>query len=382
MAHEMEAAESARRWRLVLGSEAGDTRLDPADLAIDRALDALYGAEEGKQRGGLGASAPNVARWLGDIRQYFPASVVQVMQKDALDRLGLQRMLCEPEMLAAVEPDVHLVATLLSLNRIMPNKTRATARAVVGKVVRELESKLANPLRQAVTGSLNRATRNRRPRHNEIDWLRTIRANLRHYQPDYGTIIPETRIGFGRKGQSLRDIVLCIDQSGSMAPSVVYASVFAAVLASIKAVSTSVVVFDTAVVDLTPLLSDPVEVLFGTQLGGGTDINRALAYSQGLVTRPKETIFVLISDLYEGGRNDEMLRRAAAMIAAGVQFIVLLALDDQGAPSYDRQNAEKLAAMGAPCFACTPDLFPDLMAAAIKRSSLEQWAAQTGIVRA
>jgi hypothetical protein len=97
-----------------------------------------------------------------------------------------------------------------------------------------------------------------------------------------------------------------------------------------------VVVFDTAVVDLTPLLSDPVEVLFGTQLGGGTDINCALAYSPGLVARPKETIFVLISDLYEGGRNDEMLPRAAPMIAAGVQFIVLLALDDRGAPSYDR----------------------------------------------
>jgi len=374
--------EAARRWRLVLGSEAATTTLDAGDLAMDRALDALYGAGPGGQRGGLGASAPNVARWLGDIRQYFPSTVVQVMQKDALERLGLQQMLCEPEMLQAVEADVHLVATLLSLNRIMPNKTRATARTVVSKVVRELEAKLANPLRQAVTGSLNRATRNRRPRHNEIDWLRTIRANLRHYQPDYRTIIPETRIGFGRKGQALRDIVLCIDQSGSMAPSVVYASVFAAVLASIKAVSTSVVVFDTAVVDLTPLLADPVEVLFGTQLGGGTDINRALAYSQGLVTRPKETIFVLISDLYEGGRNDEMLRRAAAMIAGGVQFIVLLALDDRGAPSYDRNNAEKLAAMGAPCFACTPDLFPDLMAAAIKRSSLEQWAAQAGIVRA
>lgn len=385
MSNEIDPREAARRWRLVLGGAADnavDAALSPGDLAMDRALDALYGTEPGGQRGGLGASAPNVARWLGDIRQYFPSTVVQVMQKDALDRLGLQQMLCEPEMLQAVEPDVHLVATLLSLNRIMPNKTRATARAVVGKVVRELEGKLANPLRQAVTGSLNRATRNRRPRHNEIDWLRTIRANLRHYQPDYRTIIPETRIGFGRKGQSLRDIVLCIDQSGSMAPSVVYASVFAAVLASIKAVSTSVVVFDTAVVDLTPLLADPVEVLFGTQLGGGTDINRALAYSQGLVTRPKDTIFVLISDLYEGGKNDEMLRRAAAMIASGVQFIVLLALDDQGAPSYDRSNAEKLSAMGAPCFACTPDLFPDLMAAAIKRSSLAQWAAQAGIVRA
>lgn len=381
MDNKTDKLEAARRWRLVLGGDAADTPLSAADLAMDRALDALYGVEPGT-RGGLGASAPNVARWLGDIRQYFPSTVVQVMQKDALDRLGLQQMLCEPEMLQAVEPDVHLVATLLSLNRIMPNKTRATARAVVSKVVRELESKLASPLRQAVTGSLNRATRNRRPRHNEIDWLRTIRANLRHYQPDYRTIIPETRIGFGRKGQSLRDIVLCIDQSGSMAPSVVYASVFAAVLASIKAVSTSVVVFDTAVVDLTPLLSDPVEVLFGTQLGGGTDINRALAYCQPLVTRPKDTIFVLISDLYEGGRNEEMLRRAAALIASGVQFIVLLALDDQGAPSYDRANAEKLAAMGAPCFACTPDLFPDLMAAAIKRNSLEQWAAQAGIVRA
>lgn len=378
--NDRDQAEAARRWRLVLGGAAADTPLAPADLAMDRALDALYGADPAAPRGGLGASAPNVARWLGDIRQYFPSTVVQVMQKDALDRLGLQQMLCEPEMLQAVEADVHLVATLLSLNRIMPNKTRSTARMVVGKVVRELEEKLASPLRQAVTGSLNRATRNRRPRHNEIDWLRTIRANLKHYQPDYRTIIPDTRIGFGRKGQALRDIVLCIDQSGSMAPSVVYASVFAAVLASIRAVSTSVVVFDTAVVDLTPLLSDPVEVLFGTQLGGGTDINRALAYSQGLVRRPKETIFVLISDLYEGGRNDEMLGRAAAMIASGVQFIVLLALDDQGAPSYDKGNAAKLVAMGAPCFACTPDLFPDMMAAAIKRNSLEQWAAKAGIV--
>jgi len=374
--------ELARRWRLVLGAapdEAADT-LNLEDLALDRTLEALYGGEE--RKGGLGGSAPSVARWLGDIRQYFPSSVVQVMQKDALDRLGLQQMLLEPEMLKAVEADVHLVAILLSLNRVMPNKTKATARQVVAKVVQELERRLAQPFRQAVAGSLNRATRNHRPRHNEIDWLRTIRANLRHYQPEYRTVIPEKRIGFGRKGQSLRDIVLCIDQSGSMAPSVVYASVFAAVLASIKAVSTSVVVFDTAVVDLTPLLADPVDVLFGTQLGGGTDINRALAYCQGLVTRPQDTIFVLISDLYEGGNNREMLQRAQALVASGVQVIVLLALDDRGAPAYDHRNAAQLAAMGVPCFACTPDLFPDLMAAAIRRNNVDQWAAQAGIVAA
>ena len=380
MANEQEAA---RRWRLVLGQDAGESlTLNGADAAIDAALDALYGAGPDTRSGGLGGSAPRVARWLGDIRQYFPSSVVQVMQKDAFDRLGLQQMLCEPEMLAAVEPDVHLVATLLSLNRVLPNKTRATARAVVAKVVEELEKKLSTPMRQAVSGSLNRAARNRRPRHQDIDWLRTIRANLRHYQPDYQTIIPETRIGYGRRGRSLRDIVLCVDQSGSMAPSVVYASVFAAVLASIKAVTTSVVVFDTAVVDLTPLLHDPVEVLFGTQLGGGTDINRALAYCHGLVTRPQDTIFVLISDLYEGGNNAEMLGRAASLVGSGAQVISLLALDDSGAPSYDRNNAAQLAAMGIPCFACTPGLFPDLMAAAIQRHSLEQWASQAGIVHA
>jgi Mg-chelatase subunit ChlD len=377
-----DGGELARRWRLVLGGAPDEVAgaLSAEDLALDRTLEALYGDTE--RKGGLGGSAPGVARWLGDIRQYFPSSVVQVMQKDALERLGLQQMLLEPEMLKAVEADVHLVATLLSLGRVMPNKTKATARQVVAKVVAELERRLAQPFRQAVAGSLNRATRNHRPRHNEIDWLRTIRANLRHYQPEYRTVIPEKRIGFGRKGQSLRDIVLCIDQSGSMAPSVVYASVFAAVLASIKAVTTSVVAFDTAVVDLTPLLADPVDVLFGTQLGGGTDINRALAYCQGLVARPQETIFVLISDLYEGGNNREMLQRAQALVASGVQVIVLLALDDQGAPAYDHRNAAQLAAMGVPCFACTPDLFPELMAAAIRRSDLDQWAAQAGIVAA
>src|SRR5262249_33762156 len=159
---------------------------------------------------------------------------------------------------------------------------------------------------QAVLGSLNRATRNRRPRHSEIDWHRTIRANLRHYQADYKTIIPETRIGYGRKRSSLRDIILCVDQSGSMATSVVYAGVFSAVLASLPAVSTKLVVFDTAVVDLSERLADPVDVLFGTQLGGGTDINQALAYCQSLVRQPQETILILISDLCEGGDAKEM----------------------------------------------------------------------------
>ncbi len=381
--------ERARRWRLMLGQAADECMglsFGGADLAMDRALEALYGKQDnadGKsKRGGLGSSAPNVARWLGDIRTYFPASVVRVMQQDALERLNLQQMLLEPEMLEAVEPDVHLVANLVSLSRVMPAKTKETARLVVRRVVDELLRKLASPMRQAVMGSLNRAQRNRRPRHNEIDWPRTIRANLKHYQPEYKTVIPATRIGFGRKRAALREIILCVDQSGSMASSVVYSGIFGAVLASLPAVSTRMVVFDTAVVDLTEELDDPVDLLFGTQLGGGTDINRALSYCQSLVRAPQETILILISDLYEGGNQKEMLKRAASLAASGVQMIALLALSDDGAPGYDHQVAAAYAALGIPSFACTPDLFPDLMAAAIGRQDIGQWAAARAIVTA
>ena len=382
-------AERARRWRLVLGSDAESSAgvsLTGTDAGMDNALQALYnpdpaggGARGDGRRGGLGSSAPSVARWLGDIRTYFPSSVVRVMQRDALERLDLRRMLLEPEMLEAVEPDVHLVSTLIALKSVIPNKTRDTARLVVRRVVEQLQRRLANATRQAVTGALNRSARSTRPRYAEMDWHRTIRANLKHYQPAYRTIIPETRFGFGRKRSSLRDIILCVDQSGSMAASVVYSSVFGAVLASLPAVSTRFVVFDTAVVDLTDTLDDPVELLFGTQLGGGTDINRALAYCESVVRRPSETILVLISDLYEGGVREDLLKRAASLAASGVRIVALLALSDQGSPAFDHANAAALAELGIPAFACTPDLFPDLMAAAISRQDLGQWASLRGI---
>lgn len=383
------ADERLRRWRLILGGGQADgtgMSLSGDDAGIDGALAALYGEgesdESAERSAGLGSSSPKVARWLGDIRKYFPSSVVRVMQQDAIDRLNLRQLLMEPEILEAVEPDVHLVANLLALGNVMPNETKDTARLVVRKVVEELQRKLANPTRQAIMGSLNRATRNRRPHHNEIDWPRTIRANLKHFQPDYNTVIPETRIGYGRKRSALRDIILCVDQSGSMATSVVYSGVFSAVLASLPAVRTQYVVFDTAVVDLTEQLQDPVDVLFGTQLGGGTDINRALAYCQTLVRRPNDTILVLISDLYEGGNRDEMIKRVSALVESGVQVVALLALNDDGAPSYDHNVAAAFAAIGVPSFACTPDLFPDLMAAAINRQDIGKWAAAQNIVTA
>ena len=359
--------ERLRRWRLILGGEEGadgtGVGLEGLDLARDRTLEALYDSD---RKGGLGPSSPNVARWLGDIRTYFPQSVVQVMQKDAIERLGLRQMLLEPESLAAVEPDVSLVATLLTLRGVLPAKTRDTARLVVRRVVEDLEKRLDSPLRQAVKGALSRAVRSRRPKLREIDWDRTIRANLRHYQRELRTVVPETLIGHGRKGQALKNVVLLLDQSGSMASSIVYAGVFGATLASIRALRTQVVAFDTSVVDLTPVLDDPVELLFSVQLGGGTDIEQAMRYGQSLVRCPSDTIMVLVSDLLEGGDNARFLRRAEEIKASGVNLIALLALSDEGAPYFSRSNAEWLAARDIPCFACTPEAFPELMAKAIR----------------
>jgi len=370
-----------RRWRLLLG-EASQLELPPQDLGLDQCLSAIYEPSDKKRRGGLGGSSPSVARWLGDIRTYFPSSVVQVMQRDAISKLGLRQLLLEPEFLEAVQPDVHLVSTLLSLSQVMPQKTKATARIVIQKVVDDLMRRLTQTTRSTIQGSLRQAARTRRPRHQDIDWNLTIRANLKHYQEAHRTIIPETRIGRSRSRSSLADVVLCVDQSGSMAPSVVYSSIFAAVLASLPALSTKLVVFDTALVDLSHLLSDPVEVLFGTQLGGGTDIAQAVGYCQSLIARPSETVFVLVSDLCEGGDRQVMISRLAQMVAAGVQCVALLALSDEGAPVYDHDNAAALCALSIPSFGCTPDQFPDLMAAALQRQDLGQWASRQGIVTA
>lgn len=377
--------EADRRWRLALGGEE-DEGLSADDIRMDRALSALYGRDSASKgsgrRGGLAASAPKVARWLGDIREFFPTPVVQIIQRDAFERLNLKALMLEPEFLATLEADVHLVADLISLRSAMPEKTKQTAREVVAKVVEQLMKKLAHKTMETIRGAVDRGKRTRRPRFSDIDWPRTINVNLRHWQEEFRTIVPETLIGFARKTQKRADlehVILCVDQSGSMAPSVVYSSIFAAVMASLPVIETKLVCFDTAIVDLTEQLADPVEVLFGVQLGGGTDINAALAYCQGLVGRPAKTHLILVTDLYEGGNAAEMLGRARQIVQSGVNLIVLLALSDQGRPGFDEKHAQVFAELGCPVFACTPDQFPDLMAAALKREDVNAWAAARDI---
>lgn len=385
-----------RRWRLVLGqiddqpSAPGDdegspgqgiqeTELTEQEQAMDKALEALYG-DSGE--GDLSDSNPDIARWLGDIRKYFPDSVVQIMQRDAMNRLNLRKLLAQPDFLEAVEPDLNLVSNILALKKVMPKQTRETAKEVVRKVVEDLQEKLAFPLKQALAGSLDRAQRTRRPKHHDINWLRTIHTNLKHYQPEYEAIIPETMVGYGRRRSSARDVILAVDTSGSMTTSVVYASIYAAVMASINSITTRVVMFDTKVVDVTDQMDDPVETLFGIRLGGGTNIDRALGYCQQLVARPNETILILISDLFEGGNKDNMLRRIGTLVQDGVTVICLLALNDQGAPRFNRTISQQLVNLGVTSFACTPEQFPDLMAAAIDGRDIQQWASRQQIVTA
>ena len=374
--------ERRRRWRLVLGAAEGQAEqregaggqggggepaagrtLSPQDAALDEALEALYGEARG---GDLSQSMPDVARWLGDVRDYFPESVVQLLQRDALARLSTRQLVEHPDLLAAVEPDAALAAQLLALRKVMPERTLDTARQVVAQVVRDLVKRLDYPLRQAAAGSLNRAGRRYRPRKlHEINWARTIQANLRHYQPAQQTVVPERLVGYGRRQATLRDVILLVDTSGSMATSVVYAGVAAAVLASIPSLAARLVLFDTAVVDVTDQLDDPVELLFGVRLGGGTNIDRALSYARGAIARPRDTVVVLITDLFEGGSREGVVRQVGEMLADGVAVIVLLALNDQGAPRYEVTLAQQLADLGAPALACTPESFAEVMGRAL-----------------
>ncbi|WP_299395163.1 VWA domain-containing protein [uncultured Desulfovibrio sp.] len=370
-----EAGERVRRWRLILGDVCA-CPLSAEDRKRDAALAFVYEQDKQDRRGGYGDSAPSVSRWLGDIRAYFPESTALVLQQDALERRHLKSLLLDPELLASIKPDVRLVTELMALSAVIPEETKDTARQVVRSVVEELMRRLEEPLRSAVTGALDRSTRNRRPRYAEIDWNATIRANLRYWQEEYHTIIPRNLIGYGRKSRRVqREVVLCIDQSGSMAESIVYAGIYGAVMASLPSTATRVVLFDTEVADLTDICTDPVDILFGVQLGGGTDINRAVTYCRQCIREPRNTIFVLISDLYEGGDAGALLRQAAEMKASGMCVIVLLALSDNGAPSFDRNLGARLASLGIPSFACTPDKFPELMAAAIRREDIGLWAA-------
>jgi len=399
--------EQIKRWRLILGATAeeklqassaagvGAGLLDEEGILMDEALAAIYdgtggvdsgsggrlaagtgGAKGSPKSAGLGSSSPKLAKWLGDVRTFFPSDIVSVIQADAVQRKGLTRLLFEPELLSQVKPDIGMVATLMSLRGQIPERTKETARALVREVVDEIIRRLASELTRAVTGALNRRKHSPLPSLTGLDWDKTIRSNLKHYDRERQLLIPEKVYFFDRARKSKEwTVILDIDQSGSMANSVIYASIVGSIFASMPSLDTRVVAFDTEIADLSEACAnDPVDLLFGIQLGGGTDINKSVAYCEGFIVEPKKTIFILVSDLYEGGNRTEMIRRLREMHESGVRTICLLALSDEGVPSYDEDVARKLSAFGIPCFGCSPDKLPELVEGALKGMDLQQLA--------
>jgi hypothetical protein len=392
------AFDRYQRWRLILGKRVedqmsaqrcsgglggqGEATLSREMGEMDGALGAIYDIEETrpeerKRSAGLGSSQLKISTWLGDVRKYFESDVVAVIQQDAIEKKGLKQLLFEPELLRDVTPSVELVGTLMSLRGMIPEQTKETARQVIRAVVEEIKKRMAAEIERAVRGALDRSRHQPIPSLPNLDWKRTIGRNLKNYLPDRRTIIPD-RFFFYARQQRRREwnVIVCMDQSGSMADSVVYGSVMGSIFASLPALETHVVAFDTEVVDLTAQLTDPVDLLFGIQLGGGTDINRAVGYCQGFIHNPQRTLFILLTDLYEGGNQTSLVKRLEEMASSGVRALCLLALSDSGVPSYDHDLAKKLANVGVPCFACTPNVLPQMLEAVLKGRNLEAVAAK------
>jgi hypothetical protein len=377
-------------WRLILGADSrafDDVELTEKQSIMDAALAAIYDSGEvgdggsvnrskhGGGGSGKGRAMPNLAKWLTDIRTFFPQDIVSVIQADAIERKGLTKLLLEPETLRNVKPDISMIGTLLALKGQIPEKSKETARELVKIVVDEIMKRMENDLRKAVSGALNKKSHSPISNFSSVDWKRTINRNLKNYDLDRQRLIPEKFYFFARS-QVHRDwtVILDIDQSGSMCDSIIYSSVMSSIFASMPSLDTHVVAFDTEITDLTELCrNDPVDMLFGIQLGGGTDINKSVTYCQSLIKNPKKTLFILISDLYEGGVRKGLLRRLSEMYEDGVKVITLLALSDRGKPDYDVDLAKEISKLGIACFACTPDRLPQLIGAALKGSDLKKF---------
>lgn len=372
-------ASQLRRWRMVLGRYAdpafGDTGLNGAERRQDRALDYLY-ARELAQRGlrqerkpsfgSLDPSRLSALDWIGEVRELFPQSVLEMLQAHAVDRLGLSELLSDPKTLDSLEPNRDLLKALIAFkgraNPAVQDKIREVARKVVEEIVRRLKPAMD----RAFSGRRNRFRRSQMKRLQDFDWRATIRANLKTYDPERQRIVAERLHFTGRSRRQLPwTIILCVDQSGSMLGSVIYAAVMAAILAALPSVDVRLVVFDTSVVDLSSEVADPVSVLMSVQLGGGTDIGRAVAYCEQLITQPSHSIFVLLSDFCEGGSVAPMIAAVRRMASAQVTLIGLAALDDQAAPDYDRATAQRLADAGMKIAALTPDRFAEWIAGII-----------------
>ncbi len=359
--------ERLTRWRLLLGraSEAAlDARsgLSADDLAADAALAWLYDRGEDlaardidDRRGGHGPSALTVPDWLSEVHRLFPKETIERIEQDAVERYQIHEVVTSPEVLARVEPNETLLRAVLLTKHLMNPEVLGMARELVAKVVRRLMEKLARTVKRSFHGTRTRTRSNFKIAKN-FDAKATIRKNLATYDPRQRRLFIRTPLFVSRARKSMDkwQIILLVDESGSMLSSVIHAAVTAACLWGLPSTKTHLCIFDTEVVDLTDRVTDPVEILMKVQLGGGTDIGKAVAYAQGLVENPRRTIVVLITDFYEGASDSVLVSRVRALCSQGTTVLGLAALDAQANPSYDRDLARRLVEVGAHVGAMTP----------------------------
>ncbi|MDB5344773.1 MAG: domain containing CoxE-like protein [Schlesneria sp.] len=355
------------RWRLVMGagSEQLCGGLSGDDHKRDECLGFLYDREYGgsrnvrsgdDRRGSLGDSALTVPDWINQVNELFPKRTIERLERDALERYQLEEMVTNPEVLARAQPNQSLLKAVLRTKHLMNQDVLKAAQHLVRKAVEELMKKLAQEIRSAFQGSLNRQSRSNLKIAKNFDIDSTIKRNLRHYDPESRRLIIETPIFYSRIRRQVDrwQIIILVDESGSMMDSVIHSAVTAAVFFGLKTLKTHLVIFDTTVVDLTADCVDPVETLMKVQLGGGTDIGNAMSYAETLIDNPRRTIVVLISDFFEGGDPRNLLSISRRMLESGVTLLGLAALDEKANPTYDHDLAARLVQMGAQVGAMTP----------------------------
>jgi hypothetical protein len=368
-------AESLRRWRLMLGRYAtqplSGVTFEAGDWKLDQALEYLYGREyEGRglarPGGGAGSLDPSQLRaidWLNQSRKLFPKEVFERMQTQAIERYQLTALLNDPAVLRSMDASPGLARALLGLRGRLSGQMREAVREIIQKTVDDITRRLKSDFVNALVGRRNRNRRSEVRNAQNFDARATIQANLKNFDAERGQLVIRRPLFNTRVKRNLPwDVVLCVDQSGSMLDSVIYSAVIAGIMSALPAVRVRLVVFDTSVVDLTHLAHDPVEVLLTVQLGGGTDIGRAVRYCEGLITQPERTVFTLISDFEEGAMPGPLLAAVQRMAQARVKLLGLAALDEAANPVFDRQMAQRLANQGMHVAALTPTHFAQWLA--------------------
>lgn len=360
----MEDKQTLNKWRLVLGQFAEDTiKLEPNQVDMDSVLDFLYsreysedqGIRQEKGFGGREKSNLSVPKWIEKVRKLFPSETVEIMQKQAIEKYDLKELLTDEKILKQMQPDMELLKNILSFKNMMNPQVLKTAKEIIAEVVKQIEKSLETEIKEAFHGRKNPYKSGTLRTMRNFDFKKTVRKNLKNYNNEKKVLVP-ARLYFSSrvKKQNEYHVVIAVDQSGSMVSSVIYSAIMAGIFSKLPVIDVSLIIFDTSIVDLTDYVSDPVETLLNVQLGGGTDISKALDYTITKITQPQKTIVVLVSDLYDGYDYRQMYKRVFDIVEMGAKMFVLPALDFESNPSYDRNAAQKMADLGAEVAAITP----------------------------